>query len=55
MINGAKSCVATALAPWTITAPKTKDQMCPQASLLQCPQPTPTAPCIFLLKWLLGV
>ncbi|XP_074687275.1 sideroflexin-2 isoform X2 [Strix aluco] len=53
MINTATSSVAAALAPWTITVTETKDQMCPQARLLQRPQPMPTAPCISLLKWLL--
>lgn len=54
MINAAKSCVAAALALWTITVPETKDQMCPQARLLQPPKLMRTAPCISLLKWLFG-
>lgn len=54
MINMTKSCTAAALAPWTLMAPETSDQTCPQARLMQHLQPMTAAPCTSLLKWLLG-
>lgn len=48
MINITKSYLAPVLGLWPIAVFGTEDQMCPQAKLLQHPQPLLTAPCISL-------